>query len=275
MATPPPLFDPNIRNLRRARAGAAQFLLDEAASQISERLEEINRPFPNRRIVSPTGGPWVAAGLGHTVIPDDDVLDVAPDSLDLMIHGLCLHAANDPVGQLIQCRRALKPDGLCLAVLFGGQTLHELRTALAEAETEIRGGISPRVHPMAEIRDLGSLIQRAGFALPVADSFTLTVTYPTPLHLMHDLRAMGETNAMASQARHFMRRDVLTKAFQIYSENFANTDGRIRATFELVFLTGWAPAEIQQKPLRPGSAKARLADALGVPELPTGDKPGH
>jgi SAM-dependent methyltransferase len=197
-----------------------------------------------------------------------EVLPLAQGTHDLVIHALSLHWANDPLGQLIQCRRALKPDGLFLAVMFGGQTLQELRASLAEAESLVTGGLSPRVLPMAEIRDLGALMQRAGFALPVADSVTQTVHYTDLPALMADLRAMGETSALAARPRHFTRRDILTKAEAIYRANFPAPDGRITATFEVIFLTGWAPHESQQQPLRPGSAKARLADALRVPEQP-------
>lgn len=179
-----------------------------------------------------------------------------------------MHWTNDPLGQLIQCRRALRPDGLFLGVMFGGQTLQELRASLAEAEAQVTGGLSPRVLPMGEIRDLGALMQRAGFALPVADSVTQTVHYPDLAALMSELRAMGETSALAARPRHFTRRAVLTRAEAIYRANFPAPNGRITATFELVFLTGWAPHESQQQPLRPGSAKARLADALRVPEQP-------
>ena len=185
---------------------------------------------------------------------------------DLVIHAMCLHWANDPVGQLVQARRALSPDGLFLGVLLGGQTLAELRSALAQAEVDLRGGLSARVAPMAEIRDLGGLLQRAGFALPVADSFTLTATYETGLDLMRDLRKMGEGNALSMRTRGFSRRDVMIRACEVYAETFAGTDGRIPATFEIITLTGWSPHENQPKPLRPGSASARLADALGTDE---------
>lgn len=277
MSAPPPLFDPNLRALRRARAralGMADFLHVEAASQVAERLEEINRTFPDRILVGPWPAPWQAERVVRDAVPDDDLLDLAPGTFDLVVHGLCLHGANDPVGQLVQCRRALRPDGLCLAVAFGGQTLHELRSALAEAETRVRGGLSPRIHPMGEIRDMGALLQRAGFALPVADSFALSVQYDSPFHLMRDLRAMGETNILSQQARTGLRRDVLTEAMEIYAGNFAGPDGRVTATFELVFLTGWAPAADQPQPLKPGSAQTRLASALGVPERPAGEKAG-
>jgi SAM-dependent methyltransferase len=207
-------------------------------------------------------------------VADDETLDLAPGAHDLVIHALCLHWANDPVGQLVQCRRALRPDGFLLATLFGGETLADLRRALAEAEARLAGGLSPRVAPMAEIRDLGALLQRAGFAMPVADAERLTVTYATPLHLMRELRAMGETNILSARRRQPLRRATLTRACEIYASHFATAEGRVRATFEIVFLTGWAPAPDQPQPLRPGSANARLADALGVPEVSTGEKAG-
>jgi hypothetical protein len=167
------------------------------------------------------------------------------------------------VGQLVQARRALRPDGLCLMSLFGGQTLHELRSALAEAEVRVTGGLSPRILPMAEIRDLGGLLQRAGLALPVADSITLRVSYADPFALMRDLRAMGEGNALDARLRRPTRRAVLEEAARIYTELHADADGRIPATFEMIFLSGWAPDASQPKPLRPGSAQTRLADVLG------------
>ncbi|MEL6586265.1 MAG: SAM-dependent methyltransferase, partial [Pseudomonadota bacterium] len=169
------------------------------------------------------------------------------------------------VGQLIQCRRALAPDGLFLGVAFGGQTLHELRAVLAQAETAVMGGLSPRVAPMADIRDMGALLQRAGLALPVADSLPRRVRYTTMFRLMADLRAMGETNALAARHRRFAPKHLFAEAARIYQEHFADADG-IGATYELLFLSGWAPAETQQKPLRPGSATTRLADVLGVKE---------
>jgi len=176
-----------------------------------------------------------------------------------------LHWTNDPVGQLVQMRHALQPDGLMIAVMFGGQTLQELRIAFAEAEARVEGGISPRIAPMGEIRDLGGLLQRAGYALPVADSITLNVEYDTPIHLMNDLRNMGETNSLYERRR-VLKRETLAMAAEIYSSNYTKTSGRIGATFEFVFLTGWAPSDDQQKPLRPGSAQQSLADALGTTE---------
>lgn len=184
---------------------------------------------------------------------------------------MALHWANDPVGQIVQARRALTPDGLFLGACLGGRTLWELRSALTEAEVRLAGGLSPRVAPMGEIRDLGALIQRAGLALPVADSLALTVEYRDAFHLMQDLRAMGEGNALAARRRTVAPRALFSEAARIYAESFALPNGRVPATFEFVFLTGWAPADSQPKPLRPGSAAARLADALGVDERPAGD----
>jgi SAM-dependent methyltransferase len=187
---------------------------------------------------------------------------------DLVIHAMGLHWANDPVGQLVQCRRALRPDGLLIALMFGGQTLSELRAALAQAESQVTGGLSPRVLPMGEIRDLGGLLQRAGLALPVADSITQTALYRDMFHLMRDLRGFGEASALAARPRHFTRPAILHRAGEIYRESYARPDGLIPATFEVICLTGWAPHADQQKPLRPGSATARLEDALnGVRQL--------
>ncbi len=212
-----------------------------------------------------TGFPEIWQGRPQTaVLVDEETLDLPARDYDLILHVLSLHWANDPVGQLIQCRRALAPDGLLIAALFGGQTLTELRAALTEAESEVTGGLSPRIAPMGELRDLGGLLQRAGFALPVADQMPLSVTYETPFHLLRDLRAMGETNALTDRLRRPTRRAVLARAAQIYADRHAAPDGRIPATFEIAFLTGWAPAEGQQQPLRPGSAQTRLADALGT-----------
>ncbi len=198
------------------------------------------------------------------IVADTEVLDLTPQSHDLVIHALCLHWADDPVGQLVQCLRALKPDGLLIATLFGGQTLHELRTALAEAEIAVSGGLSPRVLPMGEIRDLGGLLQRAGFALPVADTMQLTASYATAFNLMHDLRAMAETNAMSQRRRLPTPRGIFSRMAQVYHETYGNSDGRIPATYEIVTLTGWAPADSQPQPLKPGSATHRLSDALAA-----------
>lgn len=275
MANPPPLFDANLKKMRRVRAehlGFADFLSVEAVSIIQERLEEVNKTFNEVVVVCGQEKIWQDAFPNAQIVPDDETL-ILDGPYDLAVHAMCAHTANDPVGQFAQLRHTLKPDGMMLAVMFGGQTLHQLRACLAEAETQVRGGLSPRVAPMGEIRELGGLIGRAGLALPVADNIVLNVTYESPLHLMRDLRAMGETNVMAAQDRGLMRRDMLARTLEIYADSYSQPDGRIEATFELVFLTGWAPSETQQKPLKPGSAQARLADALGTSERPTGQKP--
>lgn len=279
MQTPPSLFDADLLARRRARADAggprADFLHEAVADEVSERLKEVNRSFHAPAIIGPRADLWAGRiAPGARLIAPREVLEIEPEGHDLVIHALTLHWANDPVGQLVQARRALRPDGLFLGALFAGETLTELRRALSQAEVEILGGLSPRVAPMGEIRDLGGLLQRAGLALPVADSLRYDVTYATPLNLMRDLRAMGETNVMTDRLRRPMRRDMLARACAIYAERFGLPDGRIPATFEVVFLTGWAPAPDQQKPLRPGSARARLADALGVSEQSAGEKPG-
>ncbi|HMQ92090.1 SAM-dependent methyltransferase [Amaricoccus sp.] len=276
------LFDPEILARRRQRAdrlGNADFLHEAAAAEISERLKEINRSYLAPALIGPRGDLWqhlLAAALDGPphLCADRDILDLAPARHDLIVHHLGLHWANDPVGQMVQARRALRPDGLFLAALFGGATLAELRESLAAAETEVSGGLSPRIAPMAGIRDLGALLQRAGFALPVADSLRFDVLYANPFDLMRDLRAMGETNAMHERLRRPTRRAIFTRAAAHYAVRLARPDGRIPATFEIIFLTGWAPSADQPKPLRPGSARARLADALGVPERSAGEKPG-
>ena len=273
-----PLFDrtARIRNLARADRASGLFLHDRAISGVQERLEEVNRTFTAPAVVGPFAEYWRdQLGLGNApAVADADVLDLAPKGHDLIIHGLGLHWANDPVGQLIQMRRALRPDGLALALLFGGESLARLRIALAQAEADVAGGLSPRVAPMGEIRELGALLQRAGCALPVADSDRFEVTYTDPFALMRDLRAMGEANAMAGRLRRFTRRAVLLRAMALYTEIAAAPRGRVAADVEIVTLTGWAPGEGQQQPLRPGSAQARLADALGAEERPAGDKVG-
>ncbi|SOH92800.1 hypothetical protein SAMN06273572_101649 [Monaibacterium marinum] len=261
------LFDRTALTLHRKRASGASFLHEAAAHELSERLQEVNRTFTNAVFVGPEAKLWSQiTGQTGRCIEDSPTLDLAVGEADLIVHGLALHWAEDPVGQLVQMRRALRPDGMLVAALFGGQTLNELRTSFAEAEIAVEGGLSPRVAPMGEIRDLGALLQRAQLALPVADSIDLKVDYADPLALMRDLRAMGETNAVEARRRNFLRRATLMQALSHYATHFARADGRIEATFEVVFLTGWAPADTQQQPLRPGSAKTRLADALRVPE---------
>ena len=273
-------FEPRLVRQRKRRARAtfrdAAFLHERVAADLADRLEAIPRPFP--RVLALGGGglfseevrarPELSARIGSILETDLDFIDpehlpFAPGSFELIVSPLALHWINDLPGALIQLRHALKPDGLLLASLFGGETLHELRAALAEAEIETRGGLSPRVAPMGEIRDLGGLLQRAGLAMPVADSRRFDVTYPSPLNLMLDLRAMGETNVMLDRDRRPLRRETLARACAAYAHRFGTADGRVRATFEVIFLTGWAPAADQPKPLRPGSARVRLADAIG------------
>lgn len=261
--TPPLLTDRRALARNRARA-TVHFLQEEVRDEVQERLAEVNRTFTAPVVVSGFPQLWP----DFPVVPDDETLPLHEGAHDLVIHALGLHWANDPVGQLVQCRRALRPDGLFLGLMFGGQTLHELRACLAEAEAAVTGGLSPRVLPMGEIRDLGALLQRAGFALPVADSFTKTVRYRDAFHLMADLRAMGEGNALHARLRRPTRRAVLAQAAMLYQQRFGGPDGRIPATFEIIGLTGWAPHDSQQKPMRPGSAVARLAEALNAAERP-------
>lgn len=272
--TQPLLTDRSALALHRARAMArpdhadALFLHRIARSDIEERLIEVNRTFTAPAVVTGFSAEWAAFHPDAVIVPDDEVLPLEPGAHDLVIHAMGLHWANDPVGQLVQCRRALRPDGLCIVVFPGGETLAELRASLAEAESLVSDGLSPRVLPMGEIRDLGGLMQRAGFALPVADSVIQVVEYRSIGRLFADLRAMGETNALHARLRRFTPRALFAAAEAVYRASYSTPEGHLRATFALQFLTGWAPHDSQQTPLRPGSAKARLADALGVPEKP-------
>ncbi|WP_425046911.1 methyltransferase domain-containing protein [Primorskyibacter sp. S87] len=262
----PELFERAALTAHRARVKPEALFLHRAAlAEVQDRLSLVNRQFTAPVVVTPFADMWRNAFPEARCVVDDDVLDLVPDSHDLVIHAMALHWANDPVGQLIQCRRALRPDGLLLAVSLGGQTLGQLRAVLGQAEIEETGGLSPRIAPMAEIRDMGGLLQRAGLALPVADSIELTAEYRDLRHLMHDLRAMAENNALTDRLRRPSRRAVFERAEDLYRQNFAKGD-RLPATFELLCLTGWAPDESQPQPLRPGSAKTRLADALHTEE---------
>ncbi|WP_245604562.1 methyltransferase domain-containing protein [Sulfitobacter donghicola] len=266
------MTDINTLNTRRARATTdGLFLHKAAADELQDRLLMVNKSFTDQAVV--TGFPefWANEYPDATVTTDAETLDLEAHSQDLVAHMMGLHWANDPVGQLIQCRRALRPDGLFIAISFGGDTLQELRRALGEAEIAVTGGLSPRIAPMPELRDLGGLLQRAGFALPVADTATLTVEYRDIWHLMHDLRAMGETNALNARLRKPTSRAVFNKAQELYAQHFSAPSGRLKASFELQVLTGWAPDASQPQPLRPGSAQQRLADALGTPEKPLHD----
>lgn len=267
MTNPPQLTDLRALARHRSRATAqGLFLHDTAADEIEDRLAVVNKSFTDTALVTGFVEPWQSRFAPKTMAEAEETLAMSEQSHDLVIHAMALHWANDPVGQLIQSRRALRADGLLLAVSLGGQTLTELRACLGQAETTVTGGLSPRVAPMADLRDQGALLQRAGFALPVADAMPLTVEYTDAWHLMHDLRAMGETNALAARLRRPTRRAVFETAADLYQTHFGTGTGRIAATFELVFLTGWAPDQSQPQPLRPGSAKQSLAQALGTNE---------
>jgi SAM-dependent methyltransferase len=283
------IFDRTAVRRHRDRAAAAfaehDFLFREIGERLADRLDDITLRFPLaaeigarngllRAIVGQRGGieRLVEAGLsavmldrtaGSHVVTDEELLPFADASLDLVISNLALHWVNDLPGCLSQVRRALKPDGLFLAALFGGETLHELGQALGEAEIAATGGMTPRISPFVDVRDAGALLQRAGFALPVVDSDRLTVSYPDALALMRDLRHMGETNAAVERTRTVTRRDVLLGAAAAYQARCADAEGRIPATFQVIYLTAWRPHDSQQKPARRGSGQISLADVLG------------
>ncbi|MGU3496816.1 methyltransferase domain-containing protein [Xanthobacteraceae bacterium A53D] len=293
-ASHPLVFDRDLlrqRQLRAARLGPEPFLLERAAEDLADRLATIKRTFATaldlgtptpalRRALAghPAIGTLVAAaplaeGLvaeGPAVVADEEALPFAHGTLDLVVSALALQLVNDLPGAFAQVRRALRPDGLFLAALIGGGSLAELREAFMVAETETTGGLSPRVAPFADVRDLGGLLQRAGFALPVTDVDRVVLRYSSPFSLMSDLRRMGAGNVLLERRRTPLKRATLLRAAEVYAERFSDPDGRVRATFEIVWLSGWAPDESQQKPLRPGSAKMRLADALGTKEQSTG-----
>ena len=296
MSSNPIIFDRSLLRARRQRAerlGASDFLVERVADEMAERLSVVLRQFdlavdlgtPGeavQRALAASGkvGTVVAANpfAMHApagtlaVIADEEALPFRDGALDLVVSALSLQFANDLPGVLVQIRRALRADGLLLAALLGGDTLTELRQAFAEAEAAVEDGSSPRVAPFADLRDLGALLQRAGLALPVTDVDRVTVRYASPLALMHDLRRMGATNVLTERRRKPLRRATLMRMLEIYGERFADPDGRVRATFEIVWLSGWAPHESQQQPLRPGAAQHRLADALGTKEQPAGEK---
>jgi len=298
--TPPSplIFDRRMLRTRRRRAAAlkpATFLLDRVAGDLADRLTAVQRRFDLALDLGTPGeavrtalhdvasvGTIVAAAFPERgasraapfVVADEEALPFRDAALDLVVSALALQFVNDLPGTLVQIRRALKPDGLFLAALVGGETLTELRQSFAAAESETTGGISPRVAPFADVRDLGALLQRAGFALPVTDRDRVTVRYDSAFALMHDLRRMGSTNVLIDRLRRPLWRTTLMRMAEIYRERFADPDGRVRATFEIVWLSGWAPHASQQQPLKPGSAAARLADALGTREISTGVKAG-
>jgi len=291
--TAPTLFDRPLLNVRRARAASwatlPDFLLSRAADDMADRLAGIDRRFSHILNLGAHHGvlgkrlsqthsaanlvvdmeacrPLLARCEGVKVLADEEFLPFRDGAFDLIASALSLQFVNDLPGTLAQIRRALKPDGLFLGSVLGGATLQELRQTFTEAELEIEGGVSPRVAPMADVRDYGALLQRAGLALPVADTDLVTVTYASPLALMLELRAMGAGNVLAERRKRPLRRATLARAIEIYQTHFGAERGRVRATFEIIHLAAWAPHESQQKPLRPGSAQARLADALKVEE---------
>jgi SAM-dependent methyltransferase len=269
----PVLFDRALLRARQNRArrgGPATFLLDRVAEDMADRLQAVLRVFKKAADVGSAGDQVRDALAGradqmtHVDLPDaeSEPLALRPESLDLAVSALALQFVNDLPGVLAQIRRALKPDGLLLAAMLGGDTLTELRQSFAAAEAEIEGGVSPRVAPFADLRDVGALLQRAGFALPVTDVDRIVVRYDSAFALMSDLRRMGATNVLVERRRTPTRRATLVRMAQLYGERFADSDGRIRATFDVIWLSGWAPHESQQKPLKPGSAKASLAEAV-------------
>ena len=292
------VFDRRSVRLHRDRAAAGltahDFLLAEVSARLIERLDEVKREFALSLDLGAHGGgvrdalasragskmavasdlsPSMAATAGPPAVAgDEEMLPFADASFDLVVSGLSLHWVNDLPGALIQVRRALRPDGLFLAALLGGDTLIELRQALVEAETEVEGGASPRVSPFLDVREAGALLQRAGFSLPVVDLDIITVTWPDALALMKDLRGMGEANAVLERKKSFTRRGTLLSAAAGYQARHGDAEGRIPATFQIVYLTGWAPHDSQQRPLRPGAATSRLADALDVAEVSAGEK---
>ncbi|GGF00893.1 methyltransferase domain-containing protein [Stappia taiwanensis] len=299
----PELFDRPLLAQRRRQAltravAGADFLLQAAATDLAERLQTVNKSF---EVGIDLGGHTgrmttlmrasgkvervIRADLfladpavpGCDLVIDDALPPFADASVDLIVSPLALHFVNDLPGTLIQIRRALRPDGLFLGALLGGDTLRELGDVLMRAELEVKGGAAPRVAPFADTRSLGALLQRAGFALPVADFDRVTVRYDTLFDLMRDLKAMGATSVLRDRSRTPLPRRVFLRAAELYQELHADPDGRLRATFDIVSLSGWAPHESQQKPLKPGSARQRLADALGTTERPAHDpaRPGR
>lgn len=295
------VFDRRLVRRHRERAAANlpahDFLFREVAERLADRLDDVTRKFPRALDLGCHSGEIGTALRGRggietlvqcdlstamarhaaangraTLVADEELLPFAPESFDLVISKLSLHWVNDLPGCLLQIRQCLKPDGLLLAAMLGGETLSELRQALMEAELAEAGGVSPRISPFADLRDAGGLLQRAGFALPVIDGDRLTVTYADVLTLMHDLRGMGETSAARVRANGPISRAIAARADEIYRRRFGDADGRLAATFQVIYLTAWAPAAGQQRAMRPGSARTRLADALGTAEIAAGDK---
>jgi SAM-dependent methyltransferase len=270
--TAPILFDRALLRARQERArkqGPATFLLDRIAEDFGDRLQAVTRSFADVADIW-TPGEWLRRPISDrfktvtrvAVDSDSETLPLQPESLDLAVSALAFQFVNDLPGVLAQIRRALRPDGLLLAAMLGGDTLSELRQAFAEAEAECEGGVSPRVAPFADLRDVGALLQRAGFALPVTDVDSAMVRYDNAFALMEDLRRMGATNVMVERRRTPTRVATMLRMSEIYASRFSDPDGRVYATFDIVWLSGWAPHESQPKPLRPGSARASLEAAV-------------
>jgi SAM-dependent methyltransferase len=294
----PVLFDRKLLRARRRRAialGEETFLVDQVAQEFAERLTAVKRQFALALDLGTLGGTLakelaktgqigrviVSEPIAHrsekfsTIAGDEELLPFADEKFDLVVSALSLQWVNDLPGTLVQIRRILKPDGLLLAALIGGESLNELRASFAAAEAELTGGASPRVSPFVEVRSLGALLQRAGYALPVVDSDRHIVRYRDPFKLFSDLRRMGATNALTERSRKPLTRKILARAAEIYAQRFSDPDSRLRATFDVLWISGWSPHASQQQPLKPGSAKARLADALGVKEKSAGEKTGR
>ncbi len=294
------IFDRMLIRQKRDRYAAKNaeynFLHNWTAQQITDRLKDIKRTFPLGLIMGPrfdenihvdiinTAGITKSVHMdlsyniarthcAHTAIQaDEEFLPIKSDSLDIVLTILNLHTVNDLPGALIQINRALKPDGVFIGSMLGGETLYELRESFTQAEIKLKGGISPRVAPFADKKQMGALLQRAGYALPVVDSEIVTITYDNVFKLMHDLRYMAESNSITDRSKDYPGKELIMEAARYYQENFTAADGKIEATFEIIFLIGWAPHESQQQPLRPGSAQHRLADALSSEEIKTGIK---
>lgn len=292
------LFDRGLLRSRRARfaheIAAREFLIAYVAREIAERIEIMLRDFPRaldlgayHGLLGRTVGALPSVGEvtyaesvfdyaarcpRPTVVCDEDLLPFKDESFNLIVSGLALHRVNDLLGSLIQIRRALKPDGLFMAAALGSQALIELRQCLIEAEGEMAGGASPRVAPFGDVRSYGALLQRAGLALPVADAEDLTVVYASPRELMREVRALGGGNVLMARSKAPLPRRTLLRAEEIYRARHGTPEGKVKATFQFVFMSGWGPDVSQQKPLRPGSARTRLADALKTEEIPAGDK---
>lgn len=295
------VFDRRLVRRHRDRAAVRleghDFLFREIAERLTDRLDDVTRKFPLALDLGCHGGEIAGALRGRggietlvqcdlsaamarraaangcpTLAADEEMLPFAPESFDLIVSDLSLHWVNDLPGCLLQVRRCLKPDGLFLAAMLGGDTLHELRQSLMEAELAEAGGVGPRVSPFADLRDAGGLLQRAGFGLPVIDGDRLTVSYADSLKLMHDLRGMGEGNAVREHTGRPLHPALAARTDEIYRRHFGDAEGRLTATFQIIYLTAWAPAASQQRALAPGSARTRLADALGAVEISAGDK---